>query len=366
MSGPEERLRRALWDLAAEFPPYDTVPAGLVSRARRGRLITAMADIAVISLVVTGVVIGIRALARAGQHGAYRTPPVNQVTPRPTGHQIAFVRTPVFGGPTTAWSDVFVMNPDGTGVHRVLGNRRMAYQSPVWSPDGTRMALIANPDNAAAGEGTLAIAHGDGSHLRVLQTVTPASSPAWSPDGRQIAFTEGQGNAIVVVNADGSGWRQLVPARSARISGTVAEPSWSPDGRQVAFVSGSAEVGSIYVVDVRGGGLRRLTSRSAGDSFPAWSPGGQWIAFSRDSARGGIYLMRADGTHLRRVVSCVEPRCVWAIGPTWSPSGTAVAFVESIDGGRSQQIFVVTLATGRVRQLTWGPLDNVAPSWQPG
>jgi len=366
MSGPEDGLRRALQDLAAEFPAYDKVPAGLASRARRGRLIVALADIAVVCLVVTGMVLGIRALARPGQHWAHGAPPATHVTPMPVGGQIVFVRTPVFGGPTTAWSDVYVMNPDGTGVRRVLGNSQRAYQSPVWSPDAAKMALIADPNNAYAGDGTLAIANADGSHLHVLRTVTPVSSPAWSPDGRQIAFTEGQGNAIVVVNADGSGSRQIVPARNARISGTVGEPSWSPDGRQVAFVAGSAEVGSIYVVDVHGGDPRRLTSLSAGDSFPAWSPDGKWIAFSRDGARSGIYLMRADGTHVRRVVSCALPRCVWASGPTWSPGGKAVAFFESTNGGRSQQIFIVSLTNGRVRQLTRGPLDNVTPSWQPG
>jgi TolB protein len=360
MSGPEESVRRALWDLAGEFPAYEKVPAGLVSRARRDRLIAAMAYIAVACLVVTGVVIGVRALARPGHHWAHRAPPVTQVTPGPSGGQIAFVSTPVFGGPNTAWSDVYVMNPDGTGVHRVLGNSQAAYQSPVWSPDGTRMALIANPNNAYAGEGELALANADGSHLHSLG-VPEASSPSWSPDGRQIVFTAGQGNAIVVVNADGSRWRQIVPARHARISGTVGGPSWSPDGRQLAFVSGSAEVGSIYVVDVHGGGLRRLTNRSAEDSFPAWSPDGRWIAFSSLGGQSGIYLMRADGTHVRRACACA-----WAIEPTWSPDGTKIAFVRSIDGGRSQQIFVVTLSTGRVRQLTWGPLDSVAPSWQPG
>jgi TolB protein len=362
MSGSEESVRRALRELAGEFPPYDTVPAGLVSRARRGRLIAATADIAVVCLVVTGVVLGVRALPRTGQHPSHRAPPVTHVIPAPTGDQIAFVRMPVSNGPNTTWSDVYVMNRDGTGVHRVLGTSQTAYQSPVWSPDGTKMALIANPVVAYAGQGELSLANADGSHLIRPLVQPPASAPSWSPDGRQIAFTEGQGDAIAVVNADGTGLRQIVPARNARIGGTVGEPSWSPDGRLVAFVSGWEEVGSIYVVDVHDGGLRRL-NRSATDETPAWSPDGKSIAFSRN---GGIYLMRPDGTHVRQVVSCVLPRCVWAGAPTWSPGGKAIAFVESIDGGRSQQIFVVTLPTGRVRQLTWGPLDNVAPSWQPG
>jgi Tol biopolymer transport system component len=364
MSGSDERLRAALRDLAAEFPPYDHVPVELVPRARRGRRITVMADAAIVGLVVVGIVIGVRELVRPGHRAVHHAPPVAHVIPGPTGDQIAFMRTPTLDSLNPTWSDIYVMNADGTGMHRVLGtsqSSQTAYASPAWSPDGTKLALIADPVYAYAGEGELALANADGSHVDRPLIEPPASAPSWSPDGRQIAFTNGQGDAIDIVNADGTGLRQLVPARNARVRTTVGEPSWSPDGRQIAFVGGWAEVGSIYVVDVRGGGLRRLTNGSAMDDTPAWSPDGRWIAFS---SRGDIYLMRGNGMHVRRVVSCVQPRCEWANAPTWSPDGEAIAFQESIDGGRSQQIFVVTLSTGRVRQLTRGPLDNVDPSWQ--
>src|SRR5262249_40018851 len=239
MSGSDERLRAALRDLAAEFPPYDHVPADLIPRARRTRLITMTADAAVVGLVVVGIVIGVRELVRPGHHAAHHAPPVVHVIPGPTGDQIAFMRTPTLNSVNPPWSDIYVMNADGTGMHRVLGasqSSQTAYASPAWSPDGTKLALIANPVYAYTGEGELALSNADGSHLDRPLVEPPASAPSCSPDGRQIAFTNGQGDAIDIVNADSTGLRQLVPGRNARIRTTVGQPSWSPDGRQIAFV----------------------------------------------------------------------------------------------------------------------------------
>ena len=58
----------------------------------------------------------------------------------------------------------------------------------------------------------------------------------------------------------------------------------------------------IYVVNVDGSGLTRLTNNTAQDDYATWSPDGRRIAF--DSNRDGeweIYVMNADGTVLRRL-----------------------------------------------------------------
>jgi len=66
---------------------------------------------------------------------------------------------------------------------------------------------------------------------------------------------------IYVMNADGSGQRELTPDDAQENS-----PAWSPDGRRIAFLSSG-----IRVVNADGSGLRRLTRKGWGDSALAWS-----------------------------------------------------------------------------------------------
>ena len=63
-------------------------------------------------------------------------------------------------------------------------------------------------------------------------------------------------------------------------------PTWSPDGRQIAFTGTYKRAGAaIYVVNVDGTGLARLTSPrpKIEDVAPAWSPDGTQIVFERDN-----------------------------------------------------------------------------------
>lgn len=108
-------------------------------------------------------------------------------------------------------SDLFTMQPDGTGQTQIKGHYLF---SPSWSPDGTRLAAC----------------RWGGKHRTDLMTMNPDGSgrawitdtphrwewtPAWSPDGMMIAFSRTQTGSdtanddIWVAAADGSGAHQI-------------------------------------------------------------------------------------------------------------------------------------------------------------
>src|SRR6188768_1843041 len=92
----------------------------------------------------------------------------------------------------------------------------------------------------------------------------------WSPTGNQILFvarpTPASRRALWVVNADGSGLRQLsIPDRGGLIGAPASRsvgcdtPSWSPDGTKIAFsrLSAKTHVKNIYTVNSDGTDLFR-------------------------------------------------------------------------------------------------------------
>lgn len=99
--------------------------------------------------------------------------------------------------------------------------------------------------------------------------------------------------------------------------GGEGPPRISPDGNHVAWPSiRDGEDWDVYVMQLDGSGVRRLTDHLADDGYPAWSPDGNYLAF--DSDRFGshdLFVMRADGSELTRVTDHPGTE----LGPVWIP-----------------------------------------------
>ena len=331
----------------------------------------------------------------------------------------------LFGSDRNGTPEIYVMDADGTNLVRLTTDAWVQIApvtkvtSLAWSPDGTRIAFIAD----RAGDRQIFVMNADGTGL-VRLTDHPAGdgAPAWSPDGRRIAFTVQRfGNdEIFVINADGT---ELV--NLTHHSADDAAPAWSPDGHRIVFTSDRSGDNEIYmmndVVEGRryfrkdgtevsaedydkllpflkgvialGTDLVQLTDHPAHDISPAWSPDGHRIAFTSDrSGNNEIYTMntvtegwryfRKDGTKISAedynkllpflkgevITGTVDPLNVTNHpaddgAPVWSPDGTQIAFTSTRDD--NGEIFVMNADGTNPINITNHPAGDGSPSWYP-
>jgi TolB protein len=135
--------------------------------------------------------------------------------------------------------------------------------------------------------------------------------------------------SIYLINADGTGLRQLVHAS------WVDSPTWSPDGRSIAFAKQTGSQSDIYAMNSDGSHLTRLTTDGAAFA-PAWSPAGDQIAFLKDEGDAGtsVYVMRSDGSQPGWVAATGGK--AWRV--TWSVTGQKIAFENPKNGTTSIEV----------------------------
>ncbi|MBA3561947.1 MAG: PD40 domain-containing protein [Actinobacteria bacterium] len=152
------------------------------------------------------------------------------------------------------------------------------------------------------------------------------------------------------MGSDGSAVRRVVSL------GDETGPTWSADSRSIAF----GRVGGVWVVRADGTALRRLTREA---HSPAWSPGGRWIAF--DDGRD-VVAISPDG---RRRALVATPRVDDAyhvyLAPAWSRDGERLAFsiAAAPDTISLGGIGIVSRFGGPVTRIS---LANASfPDWSP-
>jgi len=223
-------------------------------------------------------------------------------------------------------SEIRVINPDGSGMETLVGrNSDDEHWNPAWSPDGRRIAFAVTPKIAAheMGEDDIWVANADGSGAEKI-TGLPGDEHwlAWSPVDDRIAFkAEVTGrNDIFVIKADGSGLTQLTRDQKAN-----THPAWSPDGTEIAFISNRSRYIEIWIMDADGSNPRQITqfgsSIPGSPQFLAFSPDGTRLVFSMQPERGtndkDLYVMNIDGSGLYNLTALFSQaadgaRDVWA------------------------------------------------------
>jgi Tol biopolymer transport system component len=125
-----------------------------------------------------------------------------------------------------------------------------------------------------------------------------------------IAFQSNLGSPaltdVFIMNVNGTGITKLT-----EVNALDQMPAWSPDGKKIAFMSTRDGNPEIYVMNNNGSNQTRLTNSLAVDGRPSWSRETGWIVFT--SARDfdipstlpkfEIYKMKGDGSNPTRLTN---------------------------------------------------------------
>jgi Tol biopolymer transport system component len=237
-------------------------------------------------------------------------------------------------------------------------------RTPKWSPDGDKLVFASDRDGnrevyifdlADVVDGTTKT-----QPFNLTQHKAPDWQPAWSPDGQRVAFSSYRdGNwEIYVVNVDGTGLTRLTDQPESDFS-----PTWSPDGKHVLFASRRRGDADLFTADIETGTPNQLTKGELDEYDPAWSPNGEWIAFvTQIGEQSDIFCMRADGADPVNLTNSLYAN---DFQPAWTPDSEWLVFVSYTTANGDHDIYRMRRDGSEVTPVTDDTADNLAPSWRP-
>jgi eukaryotic-like serine/threonine-protein kinase len=191
-------------------------------------------------------------------------------------------------------------------------------------------------------------------------TENPISAAAISPDGKYLAYADKTGAYLRLLPSGEV--HTLLPKND-----DVQFLKWYPDSTELLAAWSSTASGKLglWMLSILGGTARQLSDEGWSASV---SPDSMQIAFLKSAAFGEtgqeIWLMRADGTDQRKIISKPEDGTVLA-APVWSPDGRWIAYQRYRYGAFSIQgwLEIFNLEKGTKSELLSEPRLNFGLVW---
>jgi TolB protein len=239
--------------------------------------------------------------------------------------------------------EIFQVDRDGAGMIQLTRHGSLTL-SPTVASDG-RLAYVTYKGGAPEIWGQR---RKDGPHEKFYPTSGAGgmiSSPMWSPDGKRLAFVQGdrRGNSDIMT-------LDLATGRARRLTdghGINTEPTWNPNGNQIAFTSDREGGPQVFLMQDDGSNLRRLTGEGSYNASPAWSPNGAMVAYvSRFEGKFDLFIYKLGEAKAYQITTGVST----SESPTWSPDERRLVFTSNRFG--SSQLFTTDLSGRQVVRLT--------------
>lgn len=198
----------------------------------------------------------------------------------------------------------------------------------------------------------------DGARARVLlESKQPILSPVWSPDGTRVAYVSFETDRpAIYVQTLATGRKEQI----TNFKGLNGAPAWSPDGQKLAMVLSKDDNPEIYTVDLATRTFTRITNIYAIDSEPSWTIDGTGIYFTSDrGVRPQIYKVTLATGITERVTFDGDYNARGRV----SPDGKSLVMVNK--RSTQYQIAALDLKSGNLRILTETNYDEsptIAPN----
>lgn len=296
----------------------------------------------------------------------------------PVADQIAYMST------LDGEADIYTITPTGFLNFNLTHDKTLGLRTdvePAWSPDGQFVAFQRDFVKTDVRSSQIFLVAADGTKLGPLMPPTEGvvdRHPTWSPDGQSIVFASNRGGNfelyLYTINSD-----QVIQLTYTKLGVDNLEPTWSPDGKWIAFTRQGAAAtvtpSSLYILMVEKGIIYKLTPPTLmgrGDHDAAWAPDSTRIAFTSDRLGSSVirsddlFVVNVDGSGLTRLTTNAGNE----YHPTFSPYGDELAFIGDLTGATEVYSFTLPAPTtaippppSKIHQITFDGAYKSNPTW---
>ena len=181
---------------------------------------------------------------------------------------------------------------DRAGKQLAVSGEPAIWGPPRISPDGSRAVAARTSSNG--GTAHLWLLEPDGGARQMDDEPMHEGSPVWSPDGSRIAFFGSREIYDIFVRAAQPGSR---PELLLKSDGKKFPSDWSRDGRYIAFSVEDLDTRlDVWTMSLAGRRAAPMVDSIHAEGFATFSPDGKWLAYQSDqSGRNEVYVQAFDG-----------------------------------------------------------------------